>query len=229
MAVAAPVGAWFLSVGASSTVAAVGAAVAQGAVVGAVVGAATSAVQGDNILKGALKGALVGGVTAGVISGAGIASGVWTSAQQLQQSGATSLFAGTKEGSETALFSGGGLLNGGSTAPISSNVPRGISAAGGIGQQATATAASSSPFMTGVGQGVGQGIGVVGTSIMEADAAKEARKDLQEASRLQYTQEQERIAANVPAAFQAAVGRVSPPDWWNKHLVDVSVGRGLLA
>ena len=97
---------------------------------------------------------------------------------------------------------------------------------------ATKTAASRSKIYAGIGQGLASGVGAVGAGIVSSRSdekrLKEEVRAEDELMRLKFAREDERIAGNVPGQFESEVGRVEIPSWWNRHLADERMNRGLL-
>ncbi len=231
--IAAPVATWvagaFTAAGASGAVAtaagAVAATVAKGVVIGAVVGAASSAVQGGNILQGALKGAAVGGLTAGVMSGLGMATGMSTAGEQLAGYGLAQTPSGLAPIAEQTPEVVG-LLSEGMT-PVDQTFPTqtmvqeptmsvGAPAPVSAGAPAVPAGASrpmseeTSRILAGVGQGAAQAYGAQSAAQAETEGARELAE---------FTEQQRRarIAANVPAEFQAQTANIQIPSWWSRY------------
>lgn len=212
----------------SEAVEQVATAAVKGAITGCIVGAAVAAIKGDDVEKGAIRGALIGGVTAGVTKGLAYAS-----------------YASTGLGSDPGSVNTG-MDDSTGISPPSEAVKtvaepvidveiqkREIAAATKeASKEAAAAQASRDKIYSGIGQGLASGVGAVGASMIESKRAeKQSEKEIEaqrESERLRYSQESERIAGNVPGQFEAETSRSEIPAWWNRHLVDERLNKGLL-
>jgi len=231
----------FVAWGATSLTAAIVVGAVQGAVVGCVIGAGVAAATGGDIGKGALYGALAGAVIGGFGGGiayepaSAVAGGVGGASGGSGGAAASTSAAPATAAPATTTTTATAAAPAATTGNFAVNAPQAgmtVQEAQIASRAADLAAAQSARTAAGLGQGAAIAVGQVGASMIEEKGEdKRSKKEIEAEKALaseRFSRETERIAGNIPGQFEAQTANVEIPEWWNKHLIDERINRGLL-